>query len=222
MDKKAEMVKLVKFLQEKFKLPIIGNGAVDLYKQLDFLYGIAIEEVFYSNGKLKKKLDQFIINAIKNIKNPYIIEYPNSYDRKKLESLQSKYDIKLFAAKPALNSSGVSINNDFRVIFNNLKNKDCNVKEMIIDPDDNPKLAKDKTKVFLYISVGEVEDYRPHFSKCKSLIIKENPNWKGNFRIKYWEPKWREILVDYIESVIKKYPFVDGLFFDVIDGWVEI
>ena len=50
----------------------------------------------------------------------------------------------VFAGKESLNSSGVAVGNKFRVIFDKLKAKDCNVKEIIIDPDDNPKLAKDK------------------------------------------------------------------------------
>ena len=54
------------------------------------------------------------------------------------------------------------------------------------------KLMQDSAKTVLcYLSIGEAESYRPYWQKSwktekPAFLLKENPNWAGNYRVKYW------------------------------------
>ena len=53
--------------------------------------------------------------------------------------------------------------------------------------------------VLSYLSVGEAEDYRfywkPEWSvKAPSWLEAENPDWEGNFKVRYWDPDWKRII----------------------------
>lgn len=97
--------------------------------------------------------------------------------------------------------------------------------EMIaVDPDEFTRgevklLQRRGKKIFAYLSVGEAEDYRSYYREydLKPLIVKENPNWKGNFPIKYWLPGWQTIITDYSTKILDK--GFDGLYLDIVDAW---
>ena len=43
-----------------------------------------------------------------------------------------------------------------------------------------------------YMSIGEAEDYRYYWGNnwkpgSPDWIVAENPNWKGNYKVAYWE-----------------------------------
>jgi len=78
--------------------------------------------------------------------------------------------------------------------------------------------------VFAYMSIGEAEDYRAYWQKNWSAapppwIESENPEWKGNYRIRYWDPDWRNILFGspqaYLDQIIAA--GYDGVYLDTID-----
>ena len=59
--------------------------------------------------------------------------------------------------------------------------------------------------VICYMSVGEAEDYRYYWNGLdKNLICRENPNWKGNFAVKYWEADWKSVIYGNEQSYLKK------------------
>lgn len=80
--------------------------------------------------------------------------------------------------------------------------------------------------VFAYMSVGEAEDYRtywqPAWSKSPPGWIQEqNPDWPGNFKVRYWVCDWKKILFgspdSYLDMILDK--GFDGAFLDVIDAF---
>ncbi len=97
--------------------------------------------------------------------------------------------------------------------------------------------------VLAYLSVGEAENYRyywwPYWStRAPSWLAKENQNWKGNFQVRYWEPGWRNIIMnprptilDYVmeRAVDWHKPYLDriieagfdGVYLDRIDAFME-
>jgi len=83
------------------------------------------------------------------------------------------------------------------------------------------KLKKNKNTILSYISIGEAEDYRYYFDKLpKEVLVKENKNWKGNFKIKYWDPSWKKILLGergYFSRLISA--GFDGAYLDIVDGF---
>ncbi|HEY9047277.1 MAG TPA: endo alpha-1,4 polygalactosaminidase, partial [Ohtaekwangia sp.] len=56
-----------------------------------------------------------------------------------------------------------------------------------------------KRKVIAYMSIGEAEDYRYYWqsdwnTNKPSWMDAENPNWPGNYKVKYWETDWQNII----------------------------
>jgi len=91
-----------------------------------------------------------------------------------------------------------------------------------IPQEDIQKLKDSGKKVFAYLSIGEAEDYRFYWreeynQKKPDWIVRENPEWKGNYTIRYWTPPWKEIVKEYMTR-IQKAGF-DGLFLDKVDAY---
>lgn len=79
-----------------------------------------------------------------------------------------------------------------------------------------------KRLVIAYFSIGEAEDYRDYWNKkwnknLPNWIVKENPNWKGNYIVKYWSKPWKEIIKNYQNKLNKIN--VDGYYLDTVDTY---
>ena len=83
-------------------------------------------------------------------------------------------------------------------------------------------------KILAYISIGEAEDYRGYWrkewggnGKLTSVAPKwlgtENPDWKGNYRVKYWHPEWQKLMLDAVDEVMAH--GFDGVYLDIVDGF---
>jgi cysteinyl-tRNA synthetase len=83
-------------------------------------------------------------------------------------------------------------------------------------------------KIIAYISIGEAENYRPYWKKSwsdngKSTAVKplwllnENPEWKGNFVVKYWDKEWQEIILNSVKEAMAA--GFDGVYLDIVDGF---
>ena len=49
----------------------------------------------------------------------------------------------------------------------------------------------------------------------------ENPNWAGNFKVKYWNTEWQNIIYGNDNSYLKKIlnAGFDGVYLDIIDAF---
>lgn len=97
-------------------------------------------------------------------------------------------------------------------------------KEAEIPYADILKLKESGKKVFAYLCVGEAEDYRFYWKESYTnhlpeWIMRENPDWKGNFLIKYWEQTWKDILLLYMDRI--QAAGFDGLFLDKVDAFYD-
>ena len=85
-----------------------------------------------------------------------------------------------------------------------------------------------KRLVIAYVSIGEAEDYRWYWRRwwnwrLPSFIGMENPDWEGNYLVKYWDRRWKRIIRVYIWRVMRL--GFDGVMLDKIDSfetWEEI
>ena len=69
-----------------------------------------------------------------------------------------------------------------------------------------------------YFSIGEAESYRSYFKNLpKDLLIEENKDWEGNFRVKYWDERWVNILYPFLEKIIAA--GYDGVYLDIVDAF---
>jgi len=84
--------------------------------------------------------------------------------------------------------------------------------------------------VLCYVSIGEAEDYRFYWQKGwkpgnPAFLGPENPQWKRNFAVKYWEPTWQAIFVGGKESYLSRVQAAgfDGIYLDRVDEyeWFE-
>jgi cysteinyl-tRNA synthetase len=80
--------------------------------------------------------------------------------------------------------------------------------------------------VFCYLSIGEAEDYRyywnPDWKKHPpAWLAGENPDWPGNYKVKYWDPQWQAILYGNDSSYLHKILAAgfDGAYLDIVDAF---
>jgi len=80
--------------------------------------------------------------------------------------------------------------------------------------------------VICYMSIGEAEDYRYYWNNNWETgnpvwLDKENPNWAGNYKVRYWEQGWQDIIFGNDNSYLKKIldAGFDGVYLDIIDGF---
>ena len=77
-----------------------------------------------------------------------------------------------------------------------------------------------------YMSIGEAEDYRYYWNNdwdnnSPNWLEKENPNWRGNYKVRYWEEEWKDIIFGNDNSYLKKIidAGFDGVYLDIIDAF---
>ncbi|MGA1793423.1 MAG: endo alpha-1,4 polygalactosaminidase [Thermoplasmatota archaeon] len=80
--------------------------------------------------------------------------------------------------------------------------------------------------VIAYMSIGEAEDYRYYWdpawkSSPPSWLEKENPDWEGNYKVKYWDDEWKDLLIYDDDSYLNKLisSGFDGVYLDIIDAF---
>ncbi len=83
-----------------------------------------------------------------------------------------------------------------------------------------------KRLIVSYMSIGEAEDYRYYWQSDwnknePSWIEAENPDWEGNFKVKYWNEEWQNIIYGsndaYLDKIINA--GFDGVYLDIIDAF---
>ena len=87
-------------------------------------------------------------------------------------------------------------------------------------PDGTPRL------VLAYLSIGEAENYRsywrPDWSRHPPIWLdRENPNWAGNYKVRFWDPEWQRIILgspdSYLDRIIQA--GFDGVMLDIVDAY---
>jgi cysteinyl-tRNA synthetase len=88
--------------------------------------------------------------------------------------------------------------------------------------------------VVCYLSIGEAETYRyywdPDWDRNRDgrpdrgapvWLALENPSWRGNYKVRYWDAGWRAILFgspgSYLDQIISR--GFDGVYLDIIDAF---
>lgn len=92
------------------------------------------------------------------------------------------------------------------------------------------RAGKKGRRVVAYVSIGEAEDYRPYWQKswdadndgkpdasAPKFLNVENPDWKGNYRVRYWQPAWQQIMLPAVDKVVAQ--GFDGIYLDIVDAF---
>ena len=83
-------------------------------------------------------------------------------------------------------------------------------------------------KVVAYLSIGEAENYRPYWqsewgsngnrtTSAPAWLGIENPDWKGNYQVKYWNAEWQKLMLAAIDDAMAH--GFDGVYLDIVDGF---
>ena len=80
--------------------------------------------------------------------------------------------------------------------------------------------------VIAYMSVGEAEDYRYYWQSAwregaPSWMASENPDWPGNYKVRYWDQDWQTIIYGQDDSYVARIVGAgfDGVYLDIIDAF---
>jgi cysteinyl-tRNA synthetase, unknown class len=92
------------------------------------------------------------------------------------------------------------------------------------------RAGKSGRRVVAYVSIGEAEDYRPYWQKswdadkdgkpdvaAPKFLNTENRDWKGNYRVRYWQPEWQQIMLPAVDKVVAQ--GFDGIYLDIVDAF---
>ncbi len=80
--------------------------------------------------------------------------------------------------------------------------------------------------VICYMSIGEAENYRYYWRSnwkkgSPNWIAAENPDWAGNYKVRYWEKEWQDVIFGNDQSYLRKIvdAHFDGVYLDIIDAF---
>jgi cysteinyl-tRNA synthetase len=92
------------------------------------------------------------------------------------------------------------------------------------------RAGKNGRRVVAYVSIGEAEDYRPYWqtgwdadkdgkpdATAPTFLNTENPDWKGNYRVRYWQPAWQQLMLPAVDKVVAQ--GFDGIYLDIVDAF---
>lgn len=80
--------------------------------------------------------------------------------------------------------------------------------------------------VLAYLSIGEAEDYRFYWNRSwqaspPGWLGDENPDWPGNYAVRYWDSGWQSLILggeeSYLDQIIAA--GFDGVYLDRIDAF---
>ncbi len=91
-----------------------------------------------------------------------------------------------------------------------------------------------KKVLLCYMSIGEAEDYRFYWNEswdadhdgvpdegAPDWLDLENPDWPGNYKVRYWNEDWQQIIFgtneSYLDRIISQ--GFDGVYLDIVDGF---
>lgn len=77
-------------------------------------------------------------------------------------------------------------------------------------------------KIVAYLSIGEAEDYRSYWQPAwktapPDWLLGANPDWPGNYRVKYWNPVWQQIMLAQLDTLMDQ--GFDGVYLDIVDAF---
>ena len=80
--------------------------------------------------------------------------------------------------------------------------------------------------VISYMSIGEAEDYRYYWEDDwkqgePGFIDEENPDWEGNYIVRYWDEEWQNVIFgegdSYTDRLLSS--GFDGVYLDIIEAF---
>jgi len=124
-----------------------------------------------------------------------------------------------------MNISEIANNSTFQMIVMDYSSDGSN--DGKFSPQQIARIKNSGKTVIAYISIGEAEDYRWYWKDSWKIhppawLGPENPNWEGNYKVRFWDPGWQNIVFTTIDTILVQ--GFDGIYCDIIDAyeyWME-
>lgn len=205
-------------------ISILFSGCTQLIEKVDEknlslinLKNISYNKTITKDNDKNDEIINFYEDRKKENENKTIIEKGNT-------------SIKLEKRQENTKSDTININSFAYQLQNNNYDeiKNANYDLIVIDIDE-ASFSKDQIKeiskdkfLISYLSIGEAESYRSYWKdnwkvKNPSFIDEENPNWAENYKVKYWDKEWQDIMIKQLDKIIDA--GYDGAYFDIIDAY---
>lgn len=88
------------------------------------------------------------------------------------------------------------------------------------DKDDIKKLHEKNKKIYAYLDIGSLENYRPYYDKFKDKVLGNYENWEDEYWMDVSDKKWQNLIVDELGKNIADKGF-DGFFIDNCDVFYQ-
>ncbi len=114
--------------------------------------------------------------------------------------------------------------------------RDCGRELIVIDPFYSPGVRWSKEDIadirsgmpgriiIAYLSIGEAETYRSYWrpewnnpDTRPAFILDENPDWPGNFKVKFWDQDWQSLVFSQLKHIAQT--GFDGVLLDIVDAF---
>ena len=205
---------------------LTGQGKMIL--SIDYCSGKRLMDISYAVNTQKGYIsfaadDRLLTNIPKYPKSPYNLNSENIKSLSQAKNFLYLINGNKFSSKDEF-IKAVS-GTDYDLVITDLFQNDT--------PFTAEETAKLKTKnngasrlLICYMSIGEAEDYRYYWEKQwkhrrPSWLDKENSEWKGNYKVKYWDAEWKSIIFGsddaYLDRILAA--GFDGVYLDIIDAF---
>ncbi len=187
--------------------------------KIDDSYNLNYENGFISFAAEKRELDIIQTYPLK----------PFNENENDISSLNEAQNF-LYLINPQNYSTKEEFLNDLKRTNYDLIVIDAFFNDEILSKDDidSIKIKNNGKKrlIIAYMSIGEAENYRYYWnekwnSDKPEFLEKENPDWEGNYKVKYWLKDWQNIIYGNDDSYLKKIvnSGFDGVYLDIIDAF---
>lgn len=211
------------------------RASMNIYLEYD--KSVLVIDYCSSDGKIRDSYDTsqdygFISFAADRRELDHIPEMPRPIFNENADDIRKISDVKNFLY--IINPGSYSSKSDFLDAIGGT-NYDLIVVDLFFE--DTPlsvsDIARIKVKengaerlVVCYMSIGEAEDYRYYWEdewaeSSPAWLGGENPDWEGNFKVKYWDPQWQAIIFGNDRSYAKMIldAGFDGVYLDLVDAF---
>jgi len=206
-------------LSEQYNVEVLATDYCSAHSKMDNSY-----QVNEQNGFISFAADERNLNNIPNYPvNPYNENNDSITHISQAKNFLYLINSENFATKQEF-MNAVSATNYDLIIMDLYHNETAYTQAEIEQL--KTKQNGGKRFVVCYMSIGEAEDYRYYWQEAwnsskPDWLEAENPDWEGNYKVKYWETEWQNVIFGNDNSYLKKILDVgfDGTYLDIIDGF---
>ncbi len=188
----------VAFIETEMRQPTVPSAA-------HFFGALALDTIPKGVQKKYIEFNDRAITALSSVQNFLYLINPQRYPNiaKLVDDVaKTNYDLIIV---DAFDNDGKPLN---KAVVERLQRKKSGAKRLVI----------------AYMSIGEAEDYRYYYPKSPEIadwLDRENPNWKGNYFVKYWRSAWQRIIFGDANSYLDKIIAMgfDGVYLDTLDTY---